>query len=121
MNNKGKEFMFPRNVSKEYGVFKEYTVKDIFTIILPTFLIGMVVVVLPPYNIVIMCIKVMIFLIAMTVVLAVITVKPIKERPNITVRYYLTVRKRYKNMQKLYFIKPQKRRKLEFEKQSNKG
>lgn len=118
MDKKGKEFIFPRNVNKEYGVFKDYTVKDIFTIILPTFIIGAVIIALPPYNLVVMCIEVMLFLIAMTIVLALITVKPIKERPNITVRYYFTLRKKYDNTQKLYFLKPRKRGMIESEKRS---
>ena len=116
MEKKGKEFIFPRNVSKDYGVFKDYTVKDILTIILPTFLIGAVIVALPPYNVVVMIIKVILFLIAMTLVLALIAVKPIKERPNITVRYFYSIRKKYNNMQKLYFLKPKKRRETEIEK-----
>lgn len=120
MNRKGQEFTFPKNVNKEYGVIKEYTLKDILTIILPTIIIfGVFIVLALPTSIhsvadvVPLLIVVSLLCIVVTFELAIITVKPIKERPNITVKYYfISIRRKYHKMQKLYFLKPKGRRNI---------
>jgi len=117
MDRKGKEFVFPKNVNKNYGVFKDLTLKDILTIMLPTVGVFALLIILVkpekirsivdilPLFIVIMCLC-----IALTCEFAVITVKPIKERPNITFRHYYSLKTKYNRMQKLYFLKPKERR-----------
>ena len=118
MDRKGQEFTFPKNVNKEYGVIKEYTLKDILTIILPTIILfGVFIVLALPASIhsladvVPLLTVVSLLCIVVTFELAIITVKPIKERPNITVKhYFISIRRKYHKMQKLYFLKPKERR-----------
>jgi len=110
MNQNGKEFEFPRNVRKEYGAFKEFTLKDIVLKLCPVMLIGLVICLLPPYSILIKILEAGITLIAVVLVAGSIIIKPIKERPNIRYSYIFSLRKEYSQMQKLYFLKPKKER-----------
>lgn len=113
---KGKEFIFPENVDKDYGIWKDYTLKDFGYGIL-TLLCGLVFIVLPPYPLFFVLGKIIIVVIAMTVVMAILTIKPISSRKNIKVRDHLRLKRKYSHSQKLYYLKPQKRViKDEFEK-----
>lgn len=107
---KGKEFIFPENVNKEFGVWKDYTLKDILTVILPTILVGLVFIVITPNVLWFAFLKWALFFIVLTVVLAIITVKPIKSRPNITLRRHFTMKREYDKNQKLFYLKPTKTR-----------
>ena len=105
---KGKEFIFPENVDKDYGIWKDYTLKDFGYGIL-TLLCGLVFIVLPPYPLFFVLGKIIIVVIAMTVVMAILTIKPISSRKNIKVRDHLRLKRKYSHSQKLYYLKPQKR------------
>ena len=102
---KGKEFIFPENVDKDYGIWKDYTLKDFGYGIL-TLLVGLAFVAVPPYGIIFILGKIVIVVIAMTVVMAILTIKPISSRRNIRVRDYLKTRRQYNASQKLFFLKP---------------
>lgn len=105
---KGKEFIFPENVTKDYGIWKDYTLKD-FGIMFLAFLICLIFVFLPPYNIFWILTKVILVVIAMTAVMAVLTLRPVKSRKNISQLQYLRMKKKYKQSQKLYFLSKRKR------------
>lgn len=117
MDRKGREFTFPKNVNKEYGVIKDFTLKDILTILLPTviFFTGLIILSLPRSihsvgDVIPIIIVILFFCIVLTCELAILTVKPIKERPNITFKYYyVSISGKYRKMQKLYFLKPKER------------
>ena len=102
---KGKEFIFPENVDKDYGIWKDYTLKDFGYGIL-TLLCGLVFIVLPPYPLFFVLGKIIIVVIAMTVVMAILTIKPISSRKNIKVRDHLRLKRKYSHSQKLYYLKP---------------
>lgn len=107
---KGKEFIFPENVNKDFGVWKDYTLKDILTIILPTFVLAILIIILPPHNLVLMVVKIFGCLIIVTSVIAFIGVKPVKARPNITLRQHTKMKKEYSDRQKLFYIKARKQK-----------
>lgn len=105
---KGKEFIFPENVSKEYSLWKDYTLKD-FGIIIITLLICIIFIFLPPFNIYFILAKVILTTIVMTVVLAVLTLRPVKSRKNITQLQHFRMKKKYDKSQKLYFLAEKRR------------
>lgn len=105
---KGKEFIFPENVDKDYGIWKDYTLKDFGYGIL-TLLVGLAFVAIPPYGIIFILGKIVIVVIAMTVVMAILTIRPVSSRKNIKVRDNLKLKQKYSHSQKLYYLKPQKR------------
>lgn len=104
---KGKEFIFPENVDMNFGVWKDYTLKDIVIIGLSTF-IGLAFIGIPPYGLIFVAIKIFIVILAMTCVMAILTIKPVKARKNIKVRDYLRIRNKYTKGQKLYYLAPKK-------------
>ncbi|MFV0560042.1 MAG: conjugal transfer protein, partial [Enterococcus sp.] len=65
---KGKEFIFPENVDKDYGIWKDYTLKDFGYVGLVLF-IGLVFVAIPPYLLIFTIVKIVIVAIAMTAVM----------------------------------------------------
>ncbi|UOX35740.1 conjugal transfer protein [Weissella cibaria] len=101
---KGKEFIFPENVEKEYGVWRDYTLKDIGYLAL-TVGAGLAFVAVPPYGVYFTVFKIVLVIIAMTIVMAILTIKPISSRRNIRVRDYLKTRRQYNASQKLFFLK----------------
>lgn len=48
---KGKEFIFPENVDKDYGIWKDYTLKD-FGIAGLAGLVGLIFIAIPPYGLI---------------------------------------------------------------------
>lgn len=106
---KGKEFIFPENVNKDFGVWHGFTLKDIM-ILLSVLAIGLLLFFIPPYKSIIwLFIKIVIVAVAMTFVMAILSVRPIKSRRNIKVSDIYKIRKKYRSSQKLYFIAPQKK------------
>lgn len=105
---KGKEFIFPENVEKEYGVWRDYTLKDIGYLAL-TVGAGLAFVAVPPYGVYFTVFKIVLVIIAMTVVMAILTIRPVSARKNIKVRDNLKLKQKYSHSQKLYYLKPQKR------------
>ena len=113
---KGKEFIFPENVDNDYGIWKDYTLKD-FGVAGLAGLVGLIFIAIPPYGLILVLIKIVIVVLAMTIVMAILTIKPISSRKNIKVRDHLRLKRKYSHSQKLYYLKPQKRGiKDEFEK-----
>lgn len=77
--------------------------------------LGLLFIILPPYNLILVLTKIVIVVLAMTIVMAILTIKPVNARKNIKVRDYLKTRSQYAKSQKLYFLKPQKRGDMESE------
>jgi hypothetical protein len=105
---KGKEFIFPENVDMQFGIWKDYTLKD-FGVIGLSALIGLAFVGIPPYGLIFVAIKLFVVILAMTTVMAILTIKPVRARKNIKVRDYLRIRQKYQKGQKLYYLAPKKR------------
>lgn len=53
---KGKEFIFPENVDKDYGIWKDYTLKD-FGYAALAGLVGLIFIAIPPYGLILVLIK----------------------------------------------------------------
>lgn len=116
---KGKEFIFPENVEKEYGVWRDYTLKDIGYLAL-TVGAGLAFVAVPPYGVYFTVFKIVLVIIAMTIVMAILTIRPVAARKNIKVRDNFKLKRRYANGQKLFYLKPKKRGELNaFEEEQN--
>ncbi|WP_105957318.1 conjugal transfer protein [Apilactobacillus quenuiae] len=107
MLKKGKEFIFPENVNKDYGIWKDYTLRDIGYIVL-VLLIGLIFILMPPYGIVFMLMKIILLMLLMTVTMAVLTIRPVASRKNIKVREVWLIQRKYAKRQKLFYLKPQK-------------
>lgn len=105
---KGKEFIFPENVDKDYGIWKDYTLKD-FGYAGLCLVVGLIFIGIPPYGFIFVLTKIVIVTLAMTVVMAILTIKPIKSRQNIRVRDNLRLKQKYTHSQKIYYLKPKKR------------
>ncbi|AUJ31011.1 MAG: conjugal transfer protein [Liquorilactobacillus hordei] len=108
MKRRGKEFIFPENVNKNYGVWKDYTVADIGWIILAV-IVAVIIVVLPPTGIAFILFKICLGVIGVTIVMAVLTIRPVTSRKNIKVRDLYRIRKKYYQSQKRYYLAPKKR------------
>ena len=109
---KGKEFIFPENVDKDYGIWKDYTLKD-FGVAGLAGLVGLIFIAIPPYGLILVLIKIVIVVLA-------ITIRPVAARKNIKVRDNFKLKRRYANGQKLFYLKPKKRGELNaFEEEQN--
>lgn len=61
-----------------------------------------------------------IVVLAMTIVMAILTIRPVAARKNIKVRDNFKLKRRYANSQKLFYLKPKKRGELNaFEEEQN--
>ncbi len=109
-HKKGKEFIFPDNVESGYNLIKGVTVKGFFTVFLPFLLVGIIIVIIPPYSVVFVLLRLFIAFIIATIGLAITIARPVKSRPNITVVHYLKHIQSYNRRQKLFYIEPRKKR-----------
>lgn len=105
----GKKFIFPENVESSYGVIMGLTLKELILYVAPFFIFGMVIIALPPHSIAYMLIKIMVVLLAITILLAILVARPVKSRPNIRYSQFLRQRKSYKTRQKLFYTEPKKK------------
>jgi len=103
-----KKFTFPENVNKSYDVFLGLGVRDIVLFIAPIAVIGIISFFIPPQTVTSTIVKLLVTTVLLTIVIAVLTSKPVKYRNNIRLTQYLKMRKAYDNRQKLYFIDTKK-------------
>ena len=108
MAKKGKEFIFPDNVNSTYGAFLGLSLKELATYVLPISVFGLVLLAIPPYNLWLLGVKLIIILLLLTLAFALISAKPVKHRQNITMQDYLTHKKSYRFRQKRFYIKKRK-------------
>ncbi|WP_432356001.1 hypothetical protein [Sporosarcina sp. A2] len=107
---KGKKFVFPENVESGYGIFLGITLRELAIYLLPPTVIGFIVLALPPHNVWLMLFKLMLILIALIVILAFLSSRPIRYRQNIRFQAYLKLRTNYKQRQKLFYTRKKKER-----------
>jgi hypothetical protein len=108
-SRKGKTFVFPDNVDRSYNLVKGLSLMNFFKFILPAVLIATVILLIPPYSLGFMMAK--LFFVSMLLLCAFTfaVLRPVKSRPNITYSNYLNRIIHYRNRQKVFFIKPNKR------------
>lgn len=105
MAKKGKEFIFADNVNASYGAFFGLNLKDLAGLV-PSFLLSLLVLAVPPYTVLFMGIKLFLFFFINVAAIAIKVSRPVKYRSNITLQQYLTFKKGYQNRQKRYYIRP---------------
>lgn len=100
---KSKEFIFPENIQKDYGIVLGLGLKDIILYMLPTCLIAIGILFFPVTGLTAFLIKALIAMLLVVLVLAVVTTNPIKERQNIRLPKYMQMKRNYSKKQHLYF------------------
>lgn len=107
-NSREKEFIFPENITSDYGAFLGLTLKEVLYYVLPVVVIGVIVLFLPPHNLTVMMIELIIFILILTIVLAVLTSKPVNGRNNIRLPNHINMKRAYSKRQHLFFLDKKK-------------
>ena len=108
--HKGKKFVFPENVESGYGIFLGITLKELLLYLMPPIVIGLIIVALPPHNVWLMLFKFMLLLIVLIIILAFLSSRPIRHRPNIRFQDYVKLRNQFMSRQKLFYIRKKQNR-----------
>lgn len=108
-NRKGKTFVFPDNVERSYNIVKGLSLINFFRFVLPAVIISAVILIIPPYTIGFMMIKLFFVALLLLGSFTFAVLRPISTRPNITYSSYLNRILQYNNRQKMFFMKPNKR------------
>lgn len=109
----GKKFFFPGNVEKGYNIVQGLSIIDVARFIIPSLLISVIIIIIPPYMSVIFWIIKAIFVcifLSMGFIMAIL--RPVKNRSNIKCLDYIKMRILFSSKQKIYYIKPKDRRSL---------
>lgn len=108
--NKAREWYFPENVDNKYKIFGNVTVKTLFTIIVPFFLLAFGVVAIPPYSSIALWIAKFIIVVLLILIPSVyVMYRPVKHRDNIHMRDFIREYFAYRKKQKVYFVKSKNR------------
>jgi hypothetical protein len=108
-NHRGKTFVFPDNVEKSYHLMKGLSLENFFKYVLPALLIAAIVLLIPPYLLGFMMLKLFFVALLLLGSLTFAVLRPVTSRPNITYISYLRKIISYQNRQKIFFLKPNKR------------
>lgn len=98
-----KVFVFPENIQSNYSVIFGLTLKELFLFVLPSIIIGILILLIPPYNLMGFMIKTFFAVLIVTITIATITSSPVKYRDNIKLIPYLKLKRGYDKRQQLYF------------------
>ena len=105
-NNESKKvFDFPEDVESNYKVIKGVSSRNFFTIILPFILLGGGIIALPPYSIPLLFARGFVGIVIGMIGFAIVLIKPIQDRPNISLIQWVKFGQHYKKRQKLFFLK----------------
>ncbi|AMM99556.1 hypothetical protein UP12_19280 (plasmid) [Bacillus pumilus] len=108
--NNAREWYFPENVDNKYKIFGNVTVKTLFTIIVPFFLLALSVVVIPPFSSIGLWIAKFIIVVFLILAPSVyVMYRPVKHRDNIHMRDFIREYFTYRKKQKVYFVKSKNR------------
>lgn len=107
-DKKEKQFIFPENITSDYGVFLGMSLKEIAVYVLPILIVCLVFLFLPPHSIKWILIKLAVSIFILTILLAVLTSKPVKSRNNIRLLQYLKMKSSYNKRQHKFFIAKRK-------------
>jgi len=106
----GKRFFFPGNVEKGYNIVQGLSVIDVVKYIVPSLMVSIIIIAIPPYTSIFFWILKAIFdclILSTGIIMAVL--RPIASRSNIKCLDYIKMRTSYINKQKIYYIKPKNR------------
>lgn len=107
--NSEKKFIFPENVDSSYGIFLGLSLRELLIYVLPTLIVGIVFVILPPHGLYPIMTKAIIVVLIMTIILAVLSTRPVKYRNNVRLIPHLKMKAKYNSRQHLFFKKPKNR------------
>ena len=107
--NEEKKFIFPENVDSSYGVFLGLSLKELLIYVLPVGIVGLIFIALPPHSLNAILIKLMIVVIITTIIVAVLSTRPVKNRNNVRLIPHLKLKSKYKSRQHLFFKEPRSR------------
>ena len=107
-NSREKEFIFPENITSGYGAFLGLTLKEVLYYVLPVVVVGLFVLFIPPYSLTVIMIELIIFILILTIVLAVLTSKPVNGRNNIRLPNHINMKRAYSKRQHLFFLDKKK-------------
>ena len=105
-----KTFLFPENVDSSYGVFLGLSIKEVLVYVLPSLVVGLIFIFLPPHHFKFVLTKVILVVFLLTIVLAVLSSKPVNYRSNVKLTDYLRMKGKYSKRQHLFFKEKRKRR-----------
>lgn len=106
---KGKEFLFGDNVTNKYGVAFGLGIVELIKVLSVPTAITIVLFILPPYTLLFILVKLFLALVLFTVTLAFITTKPVNARPNINLKSYLGLKRKYGKRQRLFYKRGKER------------
>jgi len=99
-----KQFIFPEDVESDYNPIKGISLKNLLTIIAPFCLLGIFIVALPPYNIIMFFIRATIGAVIASIGFAIVLVKPVPYRKNISFLDWIRFNQEYNQRAKLFYI-----------------
>ena len=105
-----KTFVFPENVDSSYGVFLGLSVKELLVYVLPMVIVGLIVLFLPPHTFKFMLFKATVVIFLITILLAVLSSRPVSYRNNVRLIPHLQMKAKYQSRQHLFYKKAVKRR-----------
>jgi len=107
--NEEKKFIFPENVDSSYGVFLDLSLRELAIYVIPTIVVGILFIAIPPHGLYPILIKTIIVILITTIVVAVLSTRPIKNRKNVRLLPHLKMKAKYNSRQRLFFKKPKNR------------
>lgn len=107
-----KKFIFPENISSDYGVFLGLSAKEVVIYVAPILSVCFVFLLIPPHSLKWVIIKLIISILITTVAIAILTTKPVKRRSNIRLTQHLRLKGNYSKRQHLFFRSKNNRREI---------
>lgn len=108
--NQEKKFVFPENVESSYGIFLGLSIRELLIYVLPTLIVGIIFISIPPHSLNAILIKTITVVIILTIVVAILSTRPVKNRNNVRLIPHLKLKSKYKSRQRLFFKEPRNRR-----------
>ena len=107
----GRRFFFPQNVEKGYNIIQGLSLTDIVKFIVPSLLLSILILLMPPYmSRFFWIVKSAFVCVILGIGFILAIARPVKYRNNIKCLQYIKMRISYVSKQKMYYIKPKDRR-----------
>lgn len=107
----GRRFFFPQNVEKGYNIIQGLSLTDIVKFIVPSVLLSILILLMPPYmSRFFWIVKSAFVCVILGIGFILAIARPVKYRNNIKCLNYIKMRISFLSKQKMYYIKPKDRR-----------
>src|SRR5699024_6525248 len=107
--NSEKEILFPETVDSSYAILLGLSLGELLIYVLQISIVAIVFVTLPPHGLYPILTQAIIVILIMTVILAVLSTRPVKYRNNVRLIPSIKMKAKYKSRQHLIFKKPKNR------------